>query len=265
MNDDEIKQNFIEYLFNLTDKKNTNQNKLIDNTINKENMETFINNTDTILKKWIEHTNLEKGLTLYMTSMENNKEKDSHKGWLEGDHGFYLNSRNHIQLNEYLINKLKQINLNKGCFKLDKENNYQNIQNCNQELEKIQIKDIKDITKRIEFNYKIFEETNNFINKKKETIKQQESELQKIKDKLENEKNKFQAQIINIKNINDKIINYTSLIKKYMNSDYQSILNTQNDFILSNQIEHIYDILQKKEEVNSIEKDIIHLSKQFHS
>jgi signal recognition particle subunit SEC65 len=91
------------------------------------------------------------------------------------------------------------------------------------ELEKIQIKDIKDITKRIEFNYKIFEETNNFINKKQETIKHQELELQELKDKLENEKNKFQAQIINIKNINDKIINYTSLIKKYMNSDYQSI------------------------------------------
>ena len=288
MMDEETKKNFIQYLFNLKDddisKKQIDTAKTNDNTINttdttdtannisKENIETFINNTDNILKEWINHTNTEKGLTLYMSSIENNQETETQRGWLQGDHGFYLNSSKHIQLNDYLKDKLKNMNFDKGCLKLDTENNYQNIQTCNQELEKIQIQDIKDITQRIKFNYQVFEETQNFIKKKTETIKQQELKLQELQEKLENEKNKFQSQLKDIENLNQKIVNYVSLIQKYMNADYQSILNINpENFMLTSDLQTIItQILTKNnnnddnnKEIDSIEKDIIQLSKQF--
>ena len=281
--DEETKKNFIQYLFNLKDdnishkqidnnNNNTNNNTDTTTNISKENIETFINNTDNILKEWINHTNTEKGLTLYMSSMENNQETETQKGWLQGDHGFYLNSSKHIQLNDYLKDKLKNMNFDKGCLKLDTENNYQNIQTCNQELEKIQIQDIKDITKRIEFNYKIFEESQQFVRQKTETIKQQELKLQELQEKLENEKNKFQSQLKDIENLNQKIVNYVSLIQKYMNADYQSILNINpENFMLTSDLQTIItQILTKNnnnddnnKEIDSIEKDIIQLSKQF--
>lgn len=269
------KQNFIDYLFNLDSLEEINTSDKTPNkqtNISNQQLEYFIDNTDNILKNWISHTDETKGLHLYMVEQVENNEDDTinQQKWIQGDHGFYLNSSTKIQLNDYLSEKLKELKYDNGCITIDKDNSYQNLQLCNSQLEQIQIKDIHDITNRIDFNSQLYLKTDEYLKKQTDKIDTLNKQIETLKHKLDIQQQKLENDKQNIDKIKTALINFIIVVKKYLSDtpNYREIINTTPvNYQLSKElldiILNIMNSTNKKNELDDIEKDIIELSNQI--
>ena len=237
-------KNFIDFLFNLSDKekkdgcdKDTDNNyDNDDNDDNKEskNIREGLKYTDNILKKWIENTGQENGMTLYFANATK-KEPESTvtQNWVEGFHGNILQNETQIELNDYIKDRLNdEKEINQKCLE---ELNSKKDNGCIEALNKIQINDFDSIRNRVEINNKINTNLLNLIQSNKILLQQEEKELERkveeMRQNIENKKKKIQEHSENISKLLNKNTNYNQIIKSYISSnpDYNELKSTNSE------------------------------------
>ena len=252
-------KNFIEFLFNLSDneKKERCEKETDNNDENKENqnIRKDLKYTDNILKKWIENTDQEKGVTLYFANAtKKDPEIIDTKNWVEGFHGNILQNESQIELNEYIKNRLNnEKEINKKCLE---ELNNKKDNGCIEALNEIQINDFDSIKNRVEMNNKINTNLLNLIQSNKILLQQEEKELERkveeMKKNIENKKKKIQEHSENISKLLNKNNNYNQIIKSYISSnpDYNQLKSTslENFVIDDNLMNYVVFALNYKED-----------------
>lgn len=234
-------KNFIDFLFNLSDKetkdgcdKDTDNN--YDNDDNKESqiIKETLKYTDNILKKWVENTDQENGMTLYFANAtKKESERTGTQNWVEGFHGNILQNETQIELNDYIKDRLNnEKEINKKCLE---ELNSKKDNGCIEALNEIQINDFDSIRERVEINNKINTNLLNLIQSNKILLEQEEKELERkveeMKQNIENKKKKIQEHSENISKLLNKNSNYNQIIKSYISSnpDYNELKSTTSE------------------------------------
>jgi hypothetical protein len=231
-------KNFIDFLFNLSDKetkdgcdKDTDNN---DDNQENQNIRESLKYTDNILKKWIENTDQENGMTLYFANAtKKDSESASTQNWVEGFHGNILQNESQIELNDYIKDRLNnEKEINKKCLE---ELNSKKDNGCLEALNEIQINDFDSIRNRVEMNNKINTNLLNLIQSNKILLEQEEKELERkveeMKQNIENKKKKIQEHSENISKLLNKNTNYNQIIKSYIasNPDYNELKSTSSE------------------------------------
>jgi hypothetical protein len=214
---------------------NYNSNNERTNTENQK-VNTLIEESNNIMKNWIQNTDNNTGLTLYFAKEDNNSENgenndnenndNNHNNWNKGYHGNSLNKRKKLVFNPYIMDKIQKKSVEAGdscplksCLKAMESRSNADQRQCLSALEKVQEEDINTLKKRVDFNTNVNLYINQWIGSNIEYLKSEEEianqQILEIKQKMEETKTSVNNQTTNLQQIICQNNNFNNTLNEY--------------------------------------------------
>ena len=245
-------KNFINYLFMSDEIDSDDCNS--ENEFDETELKSKMSHCDDILTQWIQNTNENDGMHLYFIKQDIDQQEikqENDKKWFQGFHGDYIQKQYKLNFNDYIKQRM---GTNSLCLN---GQNKENMDNCIESLEDIQLKDLECIKQRIQKNNKINKYLLEWKNVQNQNIQKKEKELQdkidEMKINIEIEKEKMEKHNDNVEELFQKNYNFNEIIKKYISSnpDFEELKNIDTNIFTINEklMNYIEFILAQKSSI----------------